>query len=102
MIESYRDKIMQLVDECTDMSLLDFIWRTMLYSYGEGFDPGEAAAQEVERNEHDKGNMLSLSDYTDRTRKPLRDPAPNRARVVSRGKKAPTVCGADDRGTIAA
>lgn len=97
MIESYRDKIMQLVDECADMSLLDFIWKTLLYSSGEGFDPGEAAAQEVERNEHNKGNTEQHGAVTIKVLRGAKHTDPHAAQMGARDKKLSGVRGGADR-----
>ena len=97
MIEAYRDKIMQLVDECTDMSLLDFIWKTMLYSAGEGFDPGAAAAQEVERNGHNKGNKKQHGNVTVKVLRGAKHINPHVTQMGARDKEMPGVRGGADR-----
>ena len=95
----YKEKILQAVDECHDIDLLDLVLKMLLTA--EGSPSPDIITQEV-KYEDNKRIMRIVPPVANGTCKTLRHPAQNNTKLAWRAKKPAGLCGQYDAGNIAA
>lgn len=95
----YKEMILEAVDECHDIDLLDLVWKILIKA--EGAPSPDNTTQEVKYEDNTR-TVRVVPLYADRTGEAVRHPAPNGARLAWRKKKPAGVCDQYDAGNIAA
>lgn len=96
MKELYKQAIMQAVDECTDLGLLDFIWKLLEDAAPTTPDPAEQITLEVKYNENYSRDTRQHGPVAGQVLRRAAHPKKNLGRMGSRSAELPGVCGGAD------
>lgn len=99
MKNAYKEMILQAVENCHDLDLLDLVWKLLIDS--EGAPSPNNTTQEV-KYEDDKRVVRVIPNHADGAREAVRHTAPNNTKLAWRAKKPAEVCYQYDDGTVAA
>ena len=96
MKDVYKAAINEAIDNCTDMGLLDLVWKMLTDEATCSPDPVPSITMEVKTYANNPRNSRSHGAVTGQVWKSVKHPAPNRAGLGNRREKLPGVCGGAD------